>query len=422
MTAFLPAPLGAFLGTIGLAFIIGLELHAYRRRDTANLTPEALGFGTTRTVTLLSALGFALWIIAPVVPFIVGFGAMSLFLLFDYRKRIKTGDSSLLPTIIGLFAFLLGPLVLTAPLAVLAGFVILILFTLGEQAQIRRFSDAFPAAEGVTFAKFCILAGLIFPLLPDATIPYLAGITYAKVWAAVLVISGISYVSYLAHRYLFPSAGSLLTGALGGLYSSTATTLVLARTLRANADPAFIPAAVVLSTGMMYARLLVIIVLLGHADAALALAIPFGGLFIASMAVALLLAWREKGAPTGAHEPVTANPLDLPVALLFAFLFIVFAAVTNFVTAHYGTNGLRLLSFVVGFSDINPFIFSLLDGKLQVSLAAVVSAVLIATASNNLLNAAYALGFSRSRRMLPAVAWQSTAALFLFGYALLGPG
>ena len=50
MSTLLPTPLGAFLGTIGLAFIIGLELHAYRRRDNASLAPEALGFGTTRTV------------------------------------------------------------------------------------------------------------------------------------------------------------------------------------------------------------------------------------------------------------------------------------------------------------------------------------------------------------------------------------
>jgi len=92
------------------------------------------------------------------------------------------------------------------------------------------------------------------------------------------------------------------------------------------------------------------------------------------------------------------------------------------VTTHYGTNGLHLLSFVVGFSDINPFIFSLLDGKLQVSGAAVVSAVLIATASNNLLNAAYALGFSRRRQMLPAAAWQVAAAIFLFGYAFFALG
>jgi uncharacterized membrane protein (DUF4010 family) len=419
MNGLLPAPLGAFLGTIGLAFIIGLELHAYRRRDTATLTPESLGFGTTRTVTLLAALGFALWIIAPVIPFVIGFAVLGLLLLLDYRTRLQGGDSSLLPTIIGLLAFSLGPVVLTAPLAVLAALVILILFALGEQAQIRRFSDAFPAQEGVTFAKFTILAGLILPLLPDSAIPFVAGITWIKVWAAVLVISSISYVAYLAHRYVFPSAGTLLTGALGGLYSSTAATVVLARTLRTEGQPGLIPAAVVLATAMMFARLLVVIVVLGHPDAALSLAIPFGGLFIASLALAGFLARRARAVPATTHEAVAANPLDLPVAFLFAALFLVFAAATNYVTQHFGAGGLHILSFVVGFSDIDPFIFSLLDGKFQISGAAVVSAVLIASASNNLLKAAYAMALSRSRAMLPAAAWLVAAAIFSIAYAFL---
>ncbi|WP_297490982.1 DUF4010 domain-containing protein [Acidocella sp.] len=427
MSTLLPAPLAAFLGTIGLAFIIGLELHAYRRRGSANLAPEALGFGTTRTVTLLAALGFVLWIIAPILPFAIGLGGLSLFLLLDYRKRMKSGDSSLLPSIIGILAFTLGPVVLTAPLAVLAALVILILLSLGEQAQIRRFSDAFPAEEGVTFAKFFILAGLIFPLLPDTAIPFVAGITWVKVWEAVLIISGISYLAYLTHRYVFPSAGTLLTGVLGGLYSSTAATVVLSRTMRAG-PAGYTPAAIVLATAMMYARLLVVIVLLGHAGAAAVLAVPFGGLCAACLGVALLLSWHARPRnPAGAtrppgqpddHPAIAANPLDLPVAFLFALLFVFFAAVTNLVTQHYGAGGLHILSFAVGFSDIDPFIFSLLDGKFQLSLAAITNAVLIASASNNLLKAAYALALSRRRAMLPAAGWLLATAGFSLVYAL----
>ncbi len=406
MSALLPSPLGAFIGTVALAFIIGLELHAYRRRDNASITAEMLGFGTTRTLTLLAALGFVLWSIAPITPFCIGLGALSLFLLLDYRKRLKSGDASLLPAIIGLLAFCLGPVLLTAPLAVVALLVIIILISLGEQAPIRRLSDAFPAEEGVTFAKFLILAGLILPILPATPIPYLAGITWIKVWQAVLVISGISYLAYLAHRYVFPRAGALLTGVLGGLYSSTAATVVLARTLRGGAAPGYVPAAIVIATGMMYARLLAIIVLLGHMDAAMDLALPFGLLCAASLGCALLLSLGARTAAQPASpEPAAANPLDLPVAFLFAALFVFFAAVTNAVTTRFGIGGLHVLSFAVGFSDIDPFILSLLDGKFQVGTQAVVNAILIASASNNILKAAYALILSRRKAALPAAGW-----------------
>ncbi|GAN78725.1 MgtC/SapB family protein [Acidocella aminolytica] len=411
----LPHLLTGFLATAGLAFIIGLELHAYRRRGEGALLPEAQGFGTTRTVTLISALGFVLWVIAPVVPFCVGFGVLGLALMLEYRKRVKAGDTSLVPTIIGLIAFALGPLLLTVPLAVVAALTVLILVALGEQVKIRRFSDAFPTQEGVTLAKFLVLAGLIYPLLPNKNVPYLPGISWTKIWAAVLVISAISYLGYLAHRYVFPRADTLLTGVLGGLYSSTAATVVLARA--AKADPqnaAFAPAAVIIATTMMYARLLVLIALLGHVDAAMALALPFGGLFLASLAAAGVLTWRSRGEQTQAHSPVSANPLDLPVAFLFAALFVFFAAITQLVTTKFGVAGLHVLSFLVGFSDIDPFILSLLAGKFAVSQEAVTAAILIASASNNLLKAGYALAFSRNRMMLPAAGWLCLTAAVSF--------
>jgi uncharacterized membrane protein (DUF4010 family) len=418
MSQFLPDPLGAFLSTVALAFIIGLELHAYRRRGSANLAPEGLGFGTTRTVTLLAVLGFALWIAAPIAPFCVGLGGINLFLLLDYRKRLKDGDASLLPSIIGLLAFCLGPVVLIAPQALVAALVILILLALGEQAQIRRLSDAFPAEEGVTFAKFLVLAGLILPILPDSAIPYVAGITWIKLWQAVLVISGISYLAYLAQRYVFPSAGPLLTGALGGLYSSTAATVVLARLLRGEEQPGYIPAAIVLATAMMYARLLAIIVILGHADTAAMLALPFGLLGAATLGTALLLARRAKASAAASQGAVAGNPLDLPVAFLFAALFVVFAAITNAVTTHFGAGGLHALAFLVGFSDIDPFILSLLDGKFSLSPHDIAGAVLIASASNNLLKAAYALILSRRKATLPAAAWLLTCTILSLLYVL----
>ncbi|MDE1882811.1 MAG: DUF4010 domain-containing protein [Rhodospirillales bacterium] len=415
----LPPLLSGFLGTAGLALIIGLELHAYRRRGEGTLPPEAQGFGTTRTITLIAVLGFVLWVIAPITPFCVGLGVLGLGLMLDYRKRVQAGDTSLVPTAIGLIAYTLGPLMLTAPVSVIVALTVLILLALGEQVSIRRFSDAFPTEEGVTLAKFLVLAGLVYPLLPATQVPYLPGITWTKIWVAVLVISGISYLGYLAHRYVFPRAGTLLTGVLGGLYSSTAATVVLARACQAEPDSAALaPAAVIIATGMMYARLLVLIALLGHMNTALALALPFGGLFVACLAVGGLLAWRARGAQTQSHAAVSANPLDLPVAFLFAALFVFFAGVTQFVTTRFGAAGLHVLSFVVGFSDIDPFILSLLDGKFAVSASAVTGAVLIASASNNILKAAYALMFARDRRMLPAAIWLGLTAVVSFIIAL----
>lgn len=412
--------LTAFFATVGISFIIGLELHAYRRRGTAPIDPQMLGFGTTRTITLISALGFVLWLIAPVAPFCVGMGLLGLYLLLDYRRHIKHGDSSLLPSIIGLLTYALGPLFLNNHLAIFAALCVLMLLALGEYVNIRRFSDAFPTEEGVTLAKFLVLIGLIFPLLPATDIPYLPDITWRQVWLAVLVISAISYLGYLAHRYVFPRAGVLLTGFLGGLYSSTATTIILAQTLRQTSEnSSFTSAAVIIATAMMYARLLILIILLGHVQVALSLALPFGGFILSSLLMAGLLSWHNRSTPAQPPLSINYNPLDLPVAFLFAFLFVFFAGLTQIITTHFGILGLHILSFVVGFSDIAPFVLSLLAGKFVVSLSVLSSAILIASASNNLLKASYAMIFSRSRKMLPAAMWLMALAGASFLIALV---
>jgi len=53
-----PPLLTQFIVTALLSFIIGLELHSYRRTND-----QDLGFGTTRTFTLIGVAGFVLFMI-----------------------------------------------------------------------------------------------------------------------------------------------------------------------------------------------------------------------------------------------------------------------------------------------------------------------------------------------------------------------
>ena len=422
----LPPLLLQFAASAALAFVLGLELHSYRRAQD-----EGVGFGTTRTLTLIGAAGFVLWLLDGTRPrglYLVGLAALAVWLAVDLARAGRDGGAGgeLLPGMIALLAYALGPLIQTQPPWLVAAVLIVAILMLAEKPLIRKISDAMPVSEGVTLAKFLIIAGLVLPLLPDTPIPGLSTISYSKVWLAVVLISAISYAGYLAHTYVFPRGSTLLTGLLGGVYSSTAATVVLARQARQDdLLAAQAPAATVLATAMMYLRLWVVIAALGHLDAALRLALPFGLLCALSLGVTWLL-WRraagtdvEAGAGTAAASArlTPRNPLDLPVALLFAVLFVVFAALTAFVTTRFGVGGLNVLSFVVGLSDIDPFVLSLLAGHFQVDASAVIHAVLIASGSNNLLKAAYALGLSRRRDMLPAAAWLAASMLLSLAWA-----
>ena len=384
------------------SFLVGLEYHSYRRAGSRDL-----GFGTTRTFTLLGIFGFVLYALAPNgMLFRVGLGVLGVFLLVLYWSRLQRQEESLLGLLLALLVFLIGPVTQTFPSWFLVLYVVLIIVMLGEKPGIRKFSDAFRSNEAVTIAKFLIMVGLILPLLPSRQIAPFLSITYVQVWLAVVVVSGISYLSYLAQTYFFPQRGPLLTGLLGGLYSSTATSVVLSRRVREEQSiRAVVSPALILATAMMYLRLWVLILMLGHLDVAQRLALPFGVFLIVSLGIAYIGFRRSQQAEQSREAEPVRLPLELSTAVLFALLFVLFAGVIQYVIEHFGSQGLEPLSFLSGLTDIDPFILSLVAGRFPVDTTALVSATLIASGSNNLLKAAYSWGLARDRAVLGAVAW-----------------
>ena len=109
------------------------------------------------------------------------------------------------------------------------------------------------------------------------------------------------------------------------------------------------------------------------------------------------------------------HPLELSTAIVFALLFMLFTFLTHYVTSHYGSPGLKSLAIIVGFTDIDPFILSLLSGKFTVSNPVIVSAVILASGSNNLLKASYAIALARNRSVLFGAGWLT----FLFAVSIL---
>ena len=414
----LPPLLAAFIATVLFGFVIGLEVHSYRRANSHDL-----GIGTTRTLTLLALSGFVLAALDPHLwLFTAGLLAISGLLAMQYWKQLGVGEQSLLPTLIALLTYLIGPLALQQTLWLLILYVVVVLLVLGEKPGIRRFSDLFHSTEATTLAKFMIMAGLILPMLPDHPIATFVSVTYYQLWLSVVVVSGISYLSYIIQTYFFPNSGVLLTGVLGGLYSSTAATIVLSRRAQsATADKPLYTPAIILASTMMYLRLLALILILGHAAIALQLAIPFAVIIVLSL-VAARMRYQPATAPVtpadSGNAPVR-HPLEFSTAVLFAILFVFFAGLTQAVVAHYGTGGLHWLSFIVGFSDVDPFILALLAGKYSLDLNNISAAILIATASNNLLKAAYTLAIVRNRSVLPAALWLVFIGIISLVYAYI---
>jgi uncharacterized membrane protein (DUF4010 family) len=409
---------------LGLSFFFGLAFEDfYSRRGEARP-------GGVRTFPLLAVIGGVLYLLDPThIAVATGVVVLGAWLFAYYRAALAEraenvpNRGELIVPVSNLLAYLLGPVALAAPAWLAIGITVAAVLLLAERERLHRLAERLELRELVIAGQFLILTGLVLPLLPDEPVSSLTAITPYKAWLALLAVCTISYASYLLRRYVAPKASDLWIAALGGLYSSTATTIVLAR--RAAATGKAVPstlAGITLATSLMFLRVLAVVAVFNQA---LALALAPGLLVPFALGLVLTFAqYRRGGASNESSQPDDAdearNPLELSAAAVFALLFVVISVASSWVKAHFGTIGIDVLAAVVGVTDIDPFVLSLAQGvAAPLPVQAAAAAVLIATASNNFLKAGYAAGFMGLRKSLPAVASLVLLALAALAIALV---
>jgi uncharacterized membrane protein (DUF4010 family) len=206
----------------------------------------------------------------------------------------------------------------------------------------------------------------------------------------VVVISGISYFSYLLNKFVVKKGGITASGILGGIYSSTATTLIMSRKSKEmKKNQGFYSRAILLATGAMYLRILVIIFIFNYELAIKLLPVMLGLAAFSALVAFILPKLNQSDESNVDYDYHDKNPLELRFALLFALLFVLFSIVTYFTLQYFGSSGLKVLSLVIGVTDIDPFLLNLFQGGYHVSLLEIGSASLLAITSNNLMKLIY---------------------------------
>jgi uncharacterized membrane protein (DUF4010 family) len=402
-------PIASFLLLLGLGFFFGLAFEEFHAQG-GQARP-----GGVRSFPLLALTGALLYQLdtARLLPLSTGLVVLGIWLACYYWRHVDEIDPEgrpnvgLMVPICNILAYLLGPIALAEPPWMAIGVTVVAVLLLTAREKLHRFARRLEVDEIVTAGKFLILTGLILPFLPNEPITALSAITPHQVWLAVLAVCSVSYASYLLQRYVAPSGAGLWVAVLGGLYSSTATTVVLAR--RARAEPAMrqqVQTGIILATAVMYIRLLIIVAMF---DRSLAAALAPTLLTLAVIGVALAGLWyRASLVPkTPQAEPrPPSNPLELTAAFIFAAFFVVISLASVWVRSEFGERGLLGLAAIVGATDIDPFVLSVAaGGTAPLTASAGVAAILIAASSNNVVKAAYAVAFAGSRAAaVPAAA------------------
>ena len=378
-----------FLVALAMGFLIGLE------RESGRKEHSKFFFGGVRTFPIVAVFGFSCaWLSSNGVPWLVPVGlvAVAALAVVAYLEKIQAGRLGATSEVSALLTYVVGVLALMADVRLPIAIGVINTILLSEKSVLEGYVERLDRTDFLATLKFLLVTVVIYPALPN--INYTAfNLNPARIWQIVVMVSAIGFVGYILSRKLGARLGLPLAGFLGGIASSTAVSVATGRLAKEN--PGQVNAALqasLLASSVMYVRLIVLIAIFGGGSI-LAFDWRLGLLCASGLLLALTV---RRGAPVGgaSGEVITLqNPVEIRVAVLFAFLFVGLKVATGLAVKYLGQGGVFGLGAVSGLVDVDPFVLSLVQGALSGRL--MVQALLVAVMVNTLVKGVYFASLSR---------------------------
>lgn len=402
LSASVMSTVSALAAALAVGALVGLE-RGWRERERA----EGSRVAGLRTFSLFGLLGGVLGVLSDTLgPWLLatGFAGLSVLAAVSYRENVRIpGSLSVTTAVAALLTYSLGALAGVGQAAIAVGAAVVVAMLLDLKPALHRWLRLVEHRELSAALQLLVLSVVILPLLPDDGYgPYDALNPY-RLWWAVVLIAGMSLCGHIAMRFTGPQRGIFWTGLLGGLASSTAATLTLAR--RSRAEPGLTDAAAagtLAACSMMFLRMTVIVFSLQPA-----LGRPLGVPMVTA-GVALLglgaLQWKRHASGDAVPGVGSIAPFDLSTALGFGAFLGVMAVLTQASKEWLGNPGLYALATLSGLADVDAIVVTVMQMQVAGSLAvaATVTAVGIAVAANMVAKASIAAvigGASLGRRV-----------------------
>jgi uncharacterized membrane protein (DUF4010 family) len=331
---------------LAIGFVVGLEREWAEDKPVGVRSFALIGtFGGISALLLPESGG---WLIA------AGLLALSFILILHVYHRKLEGITTLVAALI---VYLLGAAAVAGywlPTIVLGGAVMVLLHW---KKPLHNWVDRLGDRDFEIVVRFVLIALVILPVLPDRDMgPYGVFNPYTA-WFLVVLIVGINLVGFVAFRLLGERAGGWMAGVLGGLVSSTATTISYAGMSKRDRDLAPVAALIILvASTVVYGRVLVEV-----AVVAPDLVTSVAGPAVAFSAVLLGLsafAFKAILSKSDTNLPEQENPARIRQALAFAALYVVILFAVAAARELVGNEAVYAVAFISGLTDVDALTLS----------------------------------------------------------------
>lgn len=396
----------------GVALFIGILVGIQRQHAEELDEDEAPAFAGVRTFALLGLVGAAAALAADILNFPWAFVgiilAVTALIAVAYVIISRHGDPGMTTEVAAVLVMLAGALAYweQVTIAVAVGVTTFVLLSL--KLELHSFAERITREDIQAVLKFAIITAIFLPILPDRPLwdqPPFDVLNPYRIWLIVVLISGISFLGYVLIKIVGSRRGISLTGILGGLASSTATTLSFAQRSTKNIElgrPFAI--AILLAWTIMFGRILVVVAAV-NASLLRVVWLPVVAAALASLAYCAYLYF---GPHEGSDEEDVhiANPFELGPALTFGLLYGLILLLARAAEYYVGETGVYISGIVSGLADVDAITLSVSQlagaGNLEPLVAA--RTIILAAMSNTVVKGGIVLSSgstSLRRAILP---------------------
>jgi uncharacterized membrane protein (DUF4010 family) len=365
-----------------------IEGHGDRARSEV-----ALGI---RTFAMLGLLGWILAVLADqsVLLLPIGLVVVAGILATQFVLVARRGGTLGVTTEIAALAVLCEGAMVHSDrrLAVMLGIVTALLLV--AKPWMRRLVLKLRRAEVAATVQLAVLVAIVLPLMPEAPVDRWDALPPRKVATFVVLLAAVEYVGYVLTRILGTQRGAWITGLVGGIASSTAVTVQMARSARrspAATGPAQLTA--LLANVVMSARVAIITAVLAPAISwRIAIAL---GVMAFVLLCAAFLQWRalRRSAAVTVEPPKLSNPFALLPALIWGGTLCAILLFSHWSNMWFGDQGFVAAAAASGIADVDAITLAASrqanEGALSVDYAAL--AVVVAVISNSISKSVMAL-------------------------------
>lgn len=339
--------------SLGLGLLVGLQRERTQRKLGGIRTFGLVTLsGSLCALLTLPPLGIGGWTVA------AGFLALAAIIAAASRSAAPDEEPShgVTTEVAMLAMFAVGAYVILGPreAAVAVGAAIAIL--LHAKPILHGFVARLGDTDVRAIMQFALISLIILPVVPDRTFGPYDVLNPAHIWLMVVLVVGISLGGYIVYKFVGGGAGILLGGLLGGLVSSTATSVSYAR--RAASSPEYVGAStavILIASTVVYGRVLVEIGLV--APGFLPVAAGPIGVLAAVSAILAFFCWRN-AQKSGDDLPKLSNPTELGSALFFAGLYALVLVAVAAAKDRFGQSGLYAVAAISGLTDMDAITLS----------------------------------------------------------------